>query len=239
MIDLDKEAQQARRQFFLTAGAVVCFLFLPILFVPLFHVIPNRALQILLGQLIPHGGTILFIALYSRKYEPEKPLFQRLNLQQTPACNPLNVLKLFFFMFLLTSAATMLVQTVSNLLSLNLPEQNVMREALNGTWWQFAVIAFCSLILAPVAEELLFRGALFQAFSKILGKNGAMTGVALLFALLHWNVLTFLSLFLMGIMLQKAVEKTGTLRTAIWMHFLNNLISVLYLLVIKIAGLNI
>ena len=38
MIDLDKEAQQARRQFFLTAGAVVCFLFLPMLFMPLFYV---------------------------------------------------------------------------------------------------------------------------------------------------------------------------------------------------------
>ena len=36
--------------------------------------------------------------------------------------------------------------------------------------------------------------------------------------------------------LQKAAEETGTLRTAIGMHFLNNLISVLYLLLIRVAG---
>ena len=49
-------------------------------------------------------------------------------------------------------------------------------------------------------------------------------------------MLSFLSLFLMGIMLQKAVEETGTLRAAIGMHFLNNLVSVLYLLLMRIAG---
>lgn len=236
MIDFDKEAQQARRQFFLTAGAVACFLFLPILFVPLFHFIQNRPLQILISQLIPHGGTILFIALYTRKCEPEKPLLQRLNVQKTPVCSPLKVLKLFLWMFLLTSSATLIVQTLSNALSLNLPQQSIIQEAQCGSWWRFGVIVFCSLILAPVAEELLFRGVLFQSFLKILGRNGAVFGVSLLFALLHWNMLSFLSLFLMGIMLQKAVEETGTLRAAIGMHFLNNLVSVLYLLLMRIAG---
>ena len=236
MIDFDKEAQQARRQFFLTAGAVACFLFLPILFVPLFHFIQNRPLQILISQLIPHGGTILFIALYTRKCEPEKPLLQRLNVQNTPVCSPLKVLKLFLWMFLLTSSATLIVQTLSNALSLNLSQQSIIQEAQCGSWWRFGVIVFCSLILAPVAEELLFRGVLFQSFLKILGRNGAVFGVSLLFALLHWNMLSFLSLFLMGIMLQKAVEETGTLRAAIGMHFLNNLVSVLYLLLMRIAG---
>lgn len=236
MIDFDKEAQQVRRQFFLTAGAVACFLFLPILFVPLFHFIQNRPLQILISQLIPHGGTILFIALYTRKCEPEKPLLQRLNIQKTPADSPLKVLKLFLWMFLLTSSATLIVQTLSNALSLNLPQQSIIQEAQCGSWWRFGVIVFCSLILAPVAEELLFRGVLFQSFLKILGRNGAVFGVSLLFALLHWNMLSFLSLFLMGIMLQKAVEETGTLRAAIGMHFLNNLVSVLYLLLMRIAG---
>lgn len=236
MIEFDKEAQQARRQFFLTAGAVACFLFLPFLFLPLFYFVKNRPLQILLGQLIPHGGTILFIALYSRKCNPGKKMLDRLNLQKTPGYSLRRVLLLFLWMFLLTSAATLIIQTLSNALSLNLPQQRIIQEAQCGSWWSFGAIAFCSLVLAPVAEELLFRGVLFQSFHKILGRNGAISCVALLFALLHWNALSFLSLFLMGIMLQKAAEETGTLRTAIGMHFLNNLISVLYLLLIRVAG---
>ncbi len=236
MIDLDKKAELARRQFFLTAGAMLCFLFLPLMFLPLFWLIKNRTLQILISQLIPHGGTILFIILYTQRYDRKKPLLQRLNLQKTPACSPKNMLKFFLWMFLLISAANLIVQTLSKMLSLNLPEQAIMREAQSGTWWQFGVIAFCSLVLAPVAEELLFRGVLFQAFSKMLGKYGATAGVSLLFALLHWNMLTFLSLFLMGIILQKAAEETGTLRTAIWIHFLNNLIAILHLLILRIAG---
>ena len=236
MSNLDQEVQQARQQFILTAGAVACFLFLPILFLPLFHLIRNRPLQILLSQLIPHGGTILFIILYSRKCKPETSLTGRLNLQKTPAYSKLRTLLFFLWMFLLTSSATLIVQTLSNALSLNLPQQSIIQEAQCGSWWRFGVIVFCSLILAPVAEELLFRGVLFQSFLKILGRNGAISCVALLFALLHWNALSFLSLFLMGIMLQKAAEETGTLRTAIGMHFLNNLISVLYLLLIRVAG---
>ena len=35
MSNLDQEVQQARQQFILTAGAVACFLFLPILFLPI------------------------------------------------------------------------------------------------------------------------------------------------------------------------------------------------------------
>ena len=236
MSNLDQEAQQARQQFILTAGAVACFLFLPILFLPLFHLIRNRPLQILLSQLIPHGGTILFIILYSRKCKPETSLTGRLNLQKTPAYSKLRTLLFFLWMFLLTSAATLIVQTLSRMLSLDLPEQSIMQEAKCGSWWSFAAITFGALALAPAAEELLFRGVLFQSFQKLLGRNGAIFGVSLLFALLHWNVLTFLSLFLMGIMLQKAAEQTGTLRTAIGMHFLNNLVSVLYLLSMRLAG---
>lgn len=236
MNEFDQEVVKARRQFFLTAGAIGCFLLFPAFFLPLFPFIKSRTLQILLSQLLTHGCTILFIVLYSKHCEPQKPLLETLNLQGTPACKPLKVLQLFAVMFLLTSAATLFVQTLSNLLALNLPTQAITQEAQNCTWWTFIVIVFSSLILAPLAEEMLFRGVLFNAFQKLLGKHGAMIGVSLLFALLHWNMLAFFSLFLMGIMLQKAVEQTGTLRTAVWMHLLNNLVSVIYLLILRLYG---
>lgn len=236
MNDFDTDIEKARRQFYLTAGAVCCFLFVPMFFLPLFPFVKSRTLQILINQLLTHGSTILFIVLYSRRCEPQKPLVQTLNLQKTPAGSMPKVLLLFTVMFLATSAATMLTQTVSHFFALELPQQNVAREALNCSWAGFGVIAFSALFLAPFAEELLFRRVLFQAFTKILGKHGSMIGVSLLFALLHWNALSFLSLFLMGLLLQKAVEQTGTLRTAVWMHLLNNLVSISYLLILRLHG---
>lgn len=236
MVEFDPEVKKARQQFILTAGAVCCFLFLPLFFLPVFWIVKNGTLQLLISQLLTHGSTILFIVLYTKHCEPDKPLAEKLNLQKTPHCTPLKVLLLFAGMFLTTSAASMATQLVAHFCSLNLPPQSVFTEAMSCSWWRFGVIAFSSLILAPLAEELLFRGVLFNAFQKPFGKLGATIGVALLFAALHWNILNFLSLFLMSIMLQKAVEQTGTLRTAVWMHLLNNLVSISYLLIVRLHG---
>jgi len=96
--------------------------------------------------------------------------------------------------------------------------------------------AFLAIVLAPIAEELLFRGALYGG---LRNKNRIAAHVvsALLFAFLH--VLSFLaliptaSLLLMmllyipaGVGLAYAYEKSGSIWTAIFLHAGMNFIAI-------------
>lgn len=86
----------------------------------------------------------------------------------------------------------------------------------------FIAIMLTSVILAPISEELFFRGILFRFFRNFLSPKEATVAGSVIFAAMHWNVLQFLSLFVMGLFLQTAYNKTRTLRTCILMHMANN-----------------
>jgi membrane protease YdiL (CAAX protease family) len=105
-------------------------------------------------------------------------------------------------------------------------EQNISAE-LHNAWWQgnlflkLLPMAATSLI-APVGEELLFRGALQ---STVTAKWGTLAGVvlsSLLFALIHADVVLFLPIFVMGLLFGILRWLTGSLWAPMWLHALNN-----------------
>jgi membrane protease YdiL (CAAX protease family) len=94
-------------------------------------------------------------------------------------------------------------------------------------------------LLAPVAEELLFRGLLFDALRGTqLGAMGAATLTSLAWALLHVDHSWFsrAHLFLAGLVLSWLVVRTGRLGLAIWCHVLFNLTLSAVLLLTVPAG---
>jgi membrane protease YdiL (CAAX protease family) len=93
--------------------------------------------------------------------------------------------------------------------------------------------------LAPVAEELVFRGALLRAFLDRWGRGAAIYGTAAGFAGIHlldvstWlgALVVVLVLYPVGVVLARQVLRTGRLGRAIFTHIGFNLISVVALLV--------
>ncbi|MCE7871967.1 CPBP family intramembrane metalloprotease [bacterium CPR1] len=86
-----------------------------------------------------------------------------------------------------------------------------------------------ALVAAPlmaIAEEVVFRGYLFQVAREEWGKPAAYLGVNLFFAVLHlfrpgtteWKLAFGVSLVLAGIFLSLLVERTGSLWMAIGVH---------------------
>lgn len=101
--------------------------------------------------------------------------------------------------------------------------------------------AFTAVIFAPIVEEILFRGVLYQELRS--EKNYWLPVVisSLSFGLIHTLPLFLMSndssefLFLivysiMGYLMTRAYEKTGTIWASIGVHFMNNLIATLVLL---------
>lgn len=106
------------------------------------------------------------------------------------------------------------------------------------------IIAFVSLIVvAPVAEEMIFRGWLYQRLKNLFRKkiSNKVTIilstflVSLLFALIHgqWNV--GVNVFAMSIVLCGLREITGTIYAGILMHMLKNGIAFYLLFVLGIG----
>jgi|SRR5271154_6742402 len=83
-----------------------------------------------------------------------------------------------------------------------------------------------AIVIAPVAEETLFRGILYPAIRRLGFPRVALWGTSLLFALIHYNLTAFLPLTLLAAALALLYEKTNNLLSCIIAHSLFNLAGV-------------
>ena len=86
-----------------------------------------------------------------------------------------------------------------------------------------ALFAWMAVILAPIVEEILFRGIFYPAIRDLGFPRLALWSTALLFAATHANLVTFASLVFFAIALTSLYEHTGTLWAPIGTHCLFNL----------------
>jgi membrane protease YdiL (CAAX protease family) len=85
------------------------------------------------------------------------------------------------------------------------------------------------VIMAPIAEELLFRGILFNTIKHAGYPLAGMFASAALFALVHGSMALMLPLFVMGFALAWVYEKSGSIIAPIVMHATFNAINFTFL----------
>lgn len=83
-------------------------------------------------------------------------------------------------------------------------------------------LAFFAIVLAPVAEEFLFRGTLYPFVKQLGFPKLAWFGVSFLFALIHVNAPTFVPLFVFALAQTWLYERTDNLLAPITTHALFN-----------------
>lgn len=93
---------------------------------------------------------------------------------------------------------------------------------------------FTLSVLAPVLEEISFRGFLQTFFKKIFTKVGALVITSIIFALFHYteaqgaaNFVFLPGLFIFSIYLGLLYEKTGSISAPLGLHMTFNLINLL------------
>lgn len=97
-----------------------------------------------------------------------------------------------------------------------------------------AAMLFVACVLAPLNEELLFRGAIFRFCRQRFGRAIALVVSGVLFGALHGNWASLVPLGVLGAALALAYERTGDIRVSILAHGLFNLNT----LVIVLSGLD-
>lgn len=92
------------------------------------------------------------------------------------------------------------------------------------------------VVAAPIFEELLFRGFLFQGLrSSVLGGSGAVVITAAAWAIIHqqYDAFGMFSIFAMGLVLGFARWRTGSVLLTIAMHAMINLVATIQLLLFQ------
>jgi membrane protease YdiL (CAAX protease family) len=118
------------------------------------------------------------------------------------------------------------------LVALTLVGWNALLELFGYAWEEQRVLTdlraepvvffLSAVVLAPVCEEVMFRGLLYPALKNKIGVGLSMAVTAALFAMVHWHLQTFPPLFVLGLALAHLYERTGTLAAPISFHAMFN-----------------
>ena len=130
-----------------------------------------------------------------------------------------------------TIACTVLFSLVAPFLGI--PEKDPsMAQMASST--QYPIFLYLGVgIGAPLVEEFIFRGVLFRGWRESrLGFPGTLLLTSFCWAVLHvqYPIATIGYIFVLGLVLGIAREKTGSLWVPVWMHALNNGLATLSML---------
>ncbi len=140
--------------------------------------------------------------------------------------NPL----LIIFLILFFAGAHQLLNYVNNWLDKVIPAPVWFWELFSkifendfGFWGAFMKV----VIIAPVVEELIFRGVIMHGLMRNYSKTTSVVVSGLLFALFHLNPWQFPATFVLGLLLGWLMIRTHNIGLAIIGHALNNLLVLL------------
>jgi membrane protease YdiL (CAAX protease family) len=129
-----------------------------------------------------------------------------------------------------SGVVALLLQSIAEQLGWNLAGDQAVTALLRDLPIAWSVLG--AVIIAPVAEELFFRGLVFNAWEREYGTARAVVGSAALFALVHvvgGTVLAVIQVLFLGLLLAYVYMRARSLAVTIGMHAAFNLVSVLAL----------
>lgn len=105
------------------------------------------------------------------------------------------------------------------------PEEQTAVKLLLGakSWWARIYLGVFAVVMAPVAEEFIFRGVLYRFVKQLGYPRCAWLGVSFLFALIHMDMAAVVPLFVLALALTWLYERTDNLLAPILAHSLFNL----------------
>jgi len=91
-------------------------------------------------------------------------------------------------------------------------------------------LGFFTVVVAPLGEELLFRGVLYPTLRNVTHPAVALWGTSLFFAAIHLNVMTFVPLTVLALVLTRLYQQTGNILAPFITHALFNFANFLFLM---------
>lgn len=121
-----------------------------------------------------------------------------------------------------TMATDFITKALNSLFGTPLPSA-AFSSSMPHSLFQFLSLSLCTVIIAPLCEEVIFRHFLLKPMRKY-GDLTAILVSAIIFALFHGNVDQLAYAFISGIFLGIIVVRSNSILPSIILHSANNLI---------------
>ena len=170
------------------------------------------------------AGTLLIGALWYREHKPatDWKLKEVLNGKLIAAMACLGLSLQFLISMCLNAVYPILPQNLTDQYS------ELMEQLIGGNIWLSLLV---TVILAPLAEELLFRGVTMKKAQKIMPFMAANVLQAVLFGIYHMNWIQGVYAFVLGMILGFTAEYFHSIWASILLHaFVNGSAEILSLL---------
>jgi membrane protease YdiL (CAAX protease family) len=198
----------------------------------------------LLGPIIPYG--IIFVASTFITFSKDDPLVSAIfsisqvfilivwirrrhtvNFKEIFSLDKVSAIYLLPMTLMITGSGILLSE-VDNIMREILPMSDFWIKAFNdllgnnfAIWKGFIAVA----VVAPITEEIIFRGIILRGFLKHYSIKKSIIVSALIFGLIHMNPWQFVSASIGGLILGWWYVKTNSIVLTIFGHALNNSIS--------------
>ncbi len=176
------------------------------------------------GYMLVNAGTVLVSLFIATWFGCKSAVIDIKDFFARPKINAGKTLAYTSVLFFVQLAANIVITTISMLVSQG---GNELYTADFSTKTDpFATIVICTytIIIAPFAEELFFRGFILNNVSKI-SRTFAMFLSSFLFGIYHMNIPQFVSATLFGLLLSYVTLKADSIIPAIIIHAINNCVS--------------
>ncbi|MDX1904185.1 MAG: CPBP family intramembrane glutamic endopeptidase [Thermonemataceae bacterium] len=128
--------------------------------------------------------------------------------------------KLYFFTILTLTFWIFAYQKISSLF----PKEYL--DSFDESLFQKPHIIIATLIVAPIFEEIIFRGLVLEKLLTRLSPIWAILHSSLIFGIVHINLVSIVNAILIGLLLGWVYFRTKSILICMILHFLVNLISI-------------
>lgn len=113
------------------------------------------------------------------------------------------------------------------------PQQLIQLFSEGGDPKAITLLVICAVLLAPIVEEFIFRGGIYRFCKSQTTVLSAQLISGVLFATMHFNLMSFVPLVVVGIFLARVYERSGNILVPICFHACFNGFSLLMLLIMS------
>jgi membrane protease YdiL (CAAX protease family) len=98
------------------------------------------------------------------------------------------------------------------------PQEIIGIFQAGGNFFAILLLSLSAVILAPIAEEIIFRGCIYRFLKSQTQRPAAQLISGAVFASIHGNLLSFVPLTVVGVLLARVYEESGNIKAPIIFH---------------------
>ncbi|HHM01991.1 MAG TPA: CPBP family intramembrane metalloprotease [Caldithrix abyssi] len=139
--------------------------------------------------------------------------------------------RVYLYAFVMGLALIILTDEMERLITLFMPMPDTLADMMKplyvNTPLEWLIVITGSVLIASVAEEGLFRGFLQVSLEKKGDVTRAVVLASVSWTIIHMNPYWAIQIFFMGIFLGYIAQQVNSIRPAILIHGMNNLLALL------------